>query len=202
MKSALKIAPSGKKFFAMPVQSPALCVLQDEYGYLGYRSDYRDITTYMAGMDGYIFEEDEVRAEAFFHRAEPLITAAIREVTEQEQEAEAEAEAYVAKIDNELTEWDRKFPHGRRIYFSTWGKGAFKTPAFAIQKSVLDAPSDVVAAAICRKNSMIQGSRVCSQGTSLTNNRPDSHHYSVVIGTPCRGGGVSGRYQVWFSIPC
>ena len=205
MKTELTVqtAPSGEQYISMPIQSPALCDLQDQYGVCGYRPDYWNEIVSVRGLAGCIWVSDfkSGKMAEFIAQAIPLIESAHREYQEREDYFAAEDSRRDTQARAAENAWRQKYPHGRKIYFSAWG-GDFVEPAYAIQKNIYDNPADVIAEAICRKNHLVAGSRVRSDGTALSHGKPTAQHYAFSMGYPCSGGGVNAEYQVWFSIPC
>jgi hypothetical protein len=126
-------APSGRPTVYMPYQSPALCALQDRYGYAGYRDDYRDDTTTVAGLAGAIFDpaDDRSRLADYIAEAQPLVDAAERHLqAEQDEQAaydsaeqaayERHAAAHAQRMARDLGNLGKikNFTGGKKIIFS------------------------------------------------------------------------------------
>lgn len=110
MNHTLKIetVPSGKTAVWIPVQSPDLCDLQDEYGYHTYRDDYRDEITGCSGLS-YAFDEDVDRLARFISEAQPIVNSIYDYFEREEQERRDYEQAKREQFDRE------RIAHAERV---------------------------------------------------------------------------------------
>ncbi len=92
----------------------------------------------------------------------------------------------------------------RRIHFTAWGVSypKLRLPAYAMR------PSDKIYGGerewVCRAIERKTGLHVVTcrpDGVSQCKDLPDSRHYQLTLGRPCRGGGWSPEAELWVAIP-
>jgi len=87
----------------------------------------------------------------------------------------------------------------KTIKIYTWGESGLGR--FSVR--VPDGDSDIES--VIRSIERRSGHKICGgpcpQGTSLSDGKPESRHYSAPLGDPCAGGGYSVEGEIYFSIP-
>lgn len=147
-----------------------------------------------------VFFEREDAALDFAEKLQPFEDSARKEIRDFYAEEEEDNIREEQKLYGHLNEWDKKYPHGRRISFDCWGRGSFKSPSYAVQKDALDSPEEVVTRAIARKSKCSCWGGIRCEGTNMADGKPEADVYTVTIGNPC-GNAMSVEAQVWFAIP-
>lgn len=86
------------------------------------------------------------------------------------------------------------------ISVNTWGKRGLGCISVRVADTDIE-PIDAVRRSVERRT----GLRVCgcrSDGTALDRKgQPESRHYQMTLGLPCRTGGYSVEGEIWAAIP-
>ena len=85
------------------------------------------------------------------------------------------------------------------IVVQTWGTAGIGEIRVRVQPD--ESAVETAVRSYCRRTGLSAWRNLCSQGTALSHGHPESHHYSVAVGTYCRDGSLSVGGQLWLSVP-
>lgn len=88
-----------------------------------------------------------------------------------------------------------------RIAYSVWGAATKLglSDSYAMSDGV-SPDIDRVVASLERRSGLACCAGPRDDGTALLHGRPVAYHYTIMLGSPCPGGGWTPRGQVWIAL--